>query len=60
MPTDRQRDAAIFICQLLSNLYQTISLFRYDRRLKIIYIIAGMNDGLEIIIDQQGNWDFDI
>lgn len=60
MPTDKQKETAIFICQLLSNLYQPINLFRYDQRLKIIYILAGMNDGLEIVINQDRKWDFEI
>ena len=60
MPTDQQKETAIFICQLLSNLYQPINLFRYDKKLKIIYILAGINDGLEIVINQDGNWDFEL
>ncbi|WP_442943088.1 DUF6888 family protein [Nostoc sp.] len=30
MPTEKQKDAAILVCQLLSNLLQPILLFRYD------------------------------
>ncbi len=52
MPTEQQQETVIFICQLLSNLYQPINLFRYDKRLKIIYILAGINDSLEIVINQ--------
>ncbi|WP_375340327.1 hypothetical protein [Okeania sp.] len=48
------KETAIFICQLLSNLYQQINLFG-DQRLKIIYILAGINDGLEIVINQDRN-----
>ena len=59
MPTEKQKDTAIFVCQLLSNLYQPISLFRYDRRLKTIYILAGIDDGLEILINEDGNWNFE-
>ncbi|GFE71714.1 hypothetical protein [Chroococcus sp. FPU101] len=59
MPTEKQKDTAIFICQLLSNLYQPIHLFRYDNRLKIIYILAGINETLEILINEDGNWDFE-
>ena len=59
MPTDKQKNTAIFICQLLSNLYQPINLFRYDKRLRIIYILAGINDGLEITINEAGKWDFE-
>ena len=54
MPTTKQKDTSIFICQLLSNLYQPINLFRYDKRLKVIYILAGINDGIEITINQEG------
>ncbi len=60
MPTEPQKDTAIFICQLLSNLYQPINLFRYDKRLKIIYILAGINDGLETVIYRNETWDFQI
>jgi hypothetical protein len=59
LPTEKQKDTAIFVCQLLSNLYQPINLFRYDRRLKTIYILAGINDGLEILINEDGNWNFE-
>ncbi|GGA54030.1 hypothetical protein CYANOKiyG1_74190 [Okeania sp. KiyG1] len=59
LPTDKQKETAIFICQLLSNLYQPINLFRDDIRLKIIYILVGINDGLEILINQDENWDFE-
>ncbi len=46
------------MCQLLSNLYQPIQVFRYDQRLKSIYIQAGMNDEVSVIIKEDGNWDF--
>jgi hypothetical protein len=59
LPTEKQKDTAIFVCQLLSNLYQPINLFRYDKRLKTIYILAGINDGLEILINEDGNWNFE-
>jgi hypothetical protein len=59
LPTDQQKDTVIFICQLLSNLYQPINLFRYDQRLQTIYILAGINDGIEITINQEGIWDFE-
>ena len=59
MPTEKQKDAAIFVCQLLSNLYQPIHLFRYDRRLKTIYILAGINEEIEILIDENGTWEFE-
>ncbi|MFB2895472.1 hypothetical protein ACE1CI_21415 [Aerosakkonemataceae cyanobacterium BLCC-F50] len=58
MPTRKQSDTAIFLCQLLSNLYQPIQIFRYDRHLKTIYIQAGRQDEIALIIDEEGSWEF--
>ncbi|MCL6751482.1 hypothetical protein KBT16_11095 [Nostoc sp. CCCryo 231-06] len=58
MPTQKQSDTAIFLCQLLSNLYQPIQVFRYDQKLKTLYIQAGLNDEIAVIINQDGNWIF--
>ena len=58
MPTQEQSDTAIFVCQLLSSLYQPIQVFRYDRKLKTLYIQAGTTDDIAIIIKEDGNWDF--
>jgi hypothetical protein len=44
------------LCQSLSDLYQDICLFRFDALTGDIYILAGEN--LEIIIYQDGNWEF--
>lgn len=53
--TVRHRDISL---SLLSNLYQPIQVFRYDRRLKTIYIQAGVSDEIALIIDQDGSWEF--
>ncbi|WP_442937943.1 DUF6888 family protein [Nostoc sp.] len=45
-------------CQLLSNLYQSIQVFRYNQKLKTLYIQAGLNEEIAVIIDQYGNWKF--
>ncbi|MFN6538086.1 MAG: DUF6888 family protein [Nostoc sp. EkiNYC01] len=58
MPTQKQSNTAIFLCQLLSNLYQPIQVFRYDQNLKTLYIQAGLNDEIAVIINQDGNWKF--
>ncbi len=50
MPTEIQKDTVIFVCQLLSTLYQPIWLFRYDSRENYIFLIAGREEGLEITI----------
>ncbi|MFN6517583.1 MAG: DUF6888 family protein [Nostoc sp. CreGUA01] len=58
MPSDKQKDTVIFICQVLSNLLQLIWMFRYDPVYKYIYLIAGRDESLEITIFQNGNWEF--
>jgi len=58
LPTQQQLVTAVFLCQLLSNLYQPIQVFRYDRRLKTIYIQAGGNDEIALVIDEDGSWEF--
>ncbi|MDZ8109955.1 MAG: hypothetical protein RM338_30775 [Nostoc sp. DedQUE12a] len=58
MPTQKQSDTAIFLCQLLSNLYQPIQVFRYDQKLRTLYIQAGLNEEIAVIINQNGNWNF--
>ncbi|MEH2007496.1 DUF6888 family protein [Nostoc sp.] len=58
MPTEKQKDTAIFVCQLLSNLLQPILLFIYDPLQKYIFLIGGREESLEITIYENGNWEF--
>ncbi|MCT7997049.1 DUF6888 family protein [Laspinema olomoucense] len=58
MPTVAQAYGSVKVCQMLSNLYQVINVFRYDPVLKTIYIQAGINDEFAIIINQEGIWEF--
>ncbi|MGH2415300.1 MAG: DUF6888 family protein [Microcystaceae cyanobacterium] len=51
MPTEKQKDTAIFVCQLLSNLLQPILLFRYDTLQKYIFLIAGRELSLNAAIN---------
>ncbi|WP_414858388.1 DUF6888 family protein [Phormidesmis priestleyi] len=55
-PTIAQAFAAVQVCQLLSNLYRDIYLFRFNPITGIIYILAQEN--IEIVIQQNGIWDF--
>lgn len=54
MPTNIQAKISVFVCQMLSNTFQPISVFRYDRKLETLYIQAGVDDNLAIIIDKDG------
>lgn len=58
MPTVAQAYASVQVCQMLSNLYLPINVFRYDSKLKTLYIQAGNNDEFAIIINEQGIWEF--
>lgn len=50
----KQSDTAIFLWQLLFNLYQSIQVFRYYQKLKTLYIQADLKDKIAVIIDQDG------
>ena len=43
---------------MLSNLYQDIHVFRYSDRTGNVFILAGVNDGIEINIYRNGLWEF--
>ncbi len=58
MLSEKQKDTAIFLCQLLSNLLQPIWLFRYDSTYKYIFIVAGKEESLEITLFENGSWEF--
>ncbi|WP_317108857.1 DUF6888 family protein [Chroococcidiopsis sp. SAG 2025] len=58
MPTQKQLETTVFLCQLLSNFYQPIQVFRYDQKLKTLYIQAGRTDEIALIIKEDGNWNF--
>ncbi|WP_442939891.1 DUF6888 family protein [Nostoc sp.] len=44
------------VCQMLSNLYKDIRLFRFDDKTGQVYILAG--DELQVIVLNNGIWDF--
>ncbi len=58
MPIEKQVFASIFVCQMLSNLLQSIHLFRYDTLTKQVYIIARFQESIEVIVFEDGNWEF--
>ncbi|MBW4621005.1 MAG: hypothetical protein KME17_16805 [Cyanosarcina radialis HA8281-LM2] len=59
MLTVDQAFACARVCQMLSNFYQDIHLFRYDEIRKIVYILAGDNDAFKIIVPSDGIWELD-
>lgn len=58
LPTPEQNLASVRVCQMLSNFYQDIHLFRYDDSTGEIYILAGEDDSQEIVIYPNGDWEF--
>ncbi len=55
-PSDQQAQTCLRVCQSLSNLYQEIHLFRFDKQKGEVYILAG--EDIEITIDNHGVWNF--
>ena len=58
LPTNIQAKISVFVCQMLSNTFQPINVFRYDYKLETLYIQAGVDDNLAIIIDKYREWEF--
>lgn len=60
MPTAEQALGCVRVCQMLSNLYSTIHLFRYDPNYKTVFILARnqFDEEMEIIILPNGLWRF--
>lgn len=57
MPTDEQAQACLRVCHMLSNAYCPIYVFRYDESTNSVYVLAGVNEGIEIIISSNGIWE---
>jgi hypothetical protein len=55
-PTIAQAFKSVYLCQMLSDLYRDIHLFRFDPLVVNIYILAQEN--IEIVIYPAGNWEF--
>lgn len=60
MPTQQQMIKAITTLQSLSNFYRPIYLFRYDEKNKIIFILAGEAENIEITIYANGERDYEV
>jgi hypothetical protein len=58
MPTDEQAQACLRLCQMLSSGFQPIHLFRYDPETQTVYVLAGVTEGIEVIVDLSGKWRF--
>jgi hypothetical protein len=61
LPTVEQATSCVRVCQMLSNSYRAIYVFRYDTNRKIVYIQAGtevQTDEIEVEIAQSGLWRF--
>ncbi|WP_420839070.1 DUF6888 family protein [Argonema antarcticum] len=57
-PTTRQALMCLILCQALSDLHRDIHLFRFNVETGEVYILAGANDEIEIIVPQNGVWRF--
>lgn len=57
-PTAEQAIKCLIVCQMLSNLYQDIHLFRFDDQTGDVFILAGNNDAFQILVPTSGNWRF--
>jgi hypothetical protein len=56
--TTEQALACFRVYQSLSDGYQPIHVFRYNRSTKIVFILAGVTESLEILVLPSGQWRF--
>ena len=56
LPKHEQALACLRVCQMLSNYYRNIELFRFNEQKGYVYIWAG--EELQILVFQDGNWRF--
>jgi hypothetical protein len=55
-PTNQQAQASLRVCQMLSNSYKDIHLFRFDDQVGDVFILAG--DDIQIVVPPTGYWYF--
>ena len=48
----------VAVCQMLSNGYQPVYVFRYNQNTRTVIILAGMTESLEILVFSDGQWRF--
>ena len=58
LPTADQAFTCVLLCHRLSNLYQPLYLFRYDDKTAEVFILAGLNENIEIRVFANGLWRF--
>ncbi len=60
MPTKEQQYACFYLIQLLSNLFCSIEIFRYDQKRKRVYILAltARKEEIQIEVYETGSYDF--
>jgi hypothetical protein len=50
MPTNAQAQGCLRGCKMLSSGFQPIHLFRYDPLDRKVYILAGVNECIELVV----------
>ncbi len=58
MPTAKQAIKAAILCQYITRGLLPITIFRYYRVAKIIYIVAGYDKEIKIVINHQGDFTY--
>ncbi|MEM9544154.1 MAG: hypothetical protein AAGA60_32300 [Cyanobacteria bacterium P01_E01_bin.42] len=55
-PTNNQAQTCVRVCQMLSNGYRDIRVFRFDPQQRYVFILAA--DNLQILVFPNGHWRF--
>ncbi|RUS97491.1 hypothetical protein DSM106972_084390 [Dulcicalothrix desertica PCC 7102] len=56
MSKNEQAHACMRVCQMLSNSYRNIEIYRFDEYMGVVFIFA--SEELQIIVPPNGQWRF--
>ncbi len=56
LPTAEQNFTSVYVCQMISNLYRSIELFRFNPRSGVIYVFC--SEEIQVVITPDGIWRF--
>ena len=58
LPTHSQAKQALVLLHWISKCFQPINIVRYDSKYQTIYIQAGEEDSIAVLINSDGRWKF--
>lgn len=58
LPTLSQSQQTLVLLHWISKCFQPVNIVRYDAKYKTVYIQAGEEDSIAVVINSDGKWKF--